>query len=340
MKQKLAGTLSMLALMCSTGWIPSQSAYAIGFNPPPNQDAPSQATGGASRGTIQFVPPERQKAPNQGTGGASRGSLFTPPVKFAPNSSVGGASRGNLFTPKPRQSSPNQTTGGASRGELFTPVSGKRASRGELFTPVSGKGTPQSAASAASRDGSYYLNHLNASTGPAAILAVVPQTYFGTTVSERPTILVYLPESGAKEAIFSLKDDAGNTLHQMTLPVSGKAGVVSIQVPTTLKVEQNYQWFLALKLDEELSPRTPYVDGWIQRIQPNPEVAKAMQEKDLLKQAEAFGKHGVWYDCVATLAKLQAEEPNNKSLNQHWSELLASVGLKDIDQVPVIVLKN
>ena len=219
-----------------------------------------------------------------------------------------------MFSAPADNSAPSEARGGASRSSSF-------------FTRKSGEYAPLHARGGGSRYGD---------NQPAAIMALLPQTYFGTTVYQRPEILVYLPQSEAKEGIFSIKDARGNTLHEMTVSVSGKAGVISIKVPTDLKIDKNYQWFLALKMDGQISPRTPYVDGWIKRIQPNKEIARSMQEKDLLDVAKAFGKEGVWYDCVATLASLRAAQPNNPTLKKHWSELLESVGLQDIEKAPII----
>ena len=250
--------------------------------------------------------------------------VFSAPTDSSvPSQATGGASRGGLFIRKSGESAPSQATGGASRDGLFTRSSGESA--------------PQETAGGGSREGRRYLNLPHTDTDqPTAILALLPQTYFGTTVSQQAEILVYLPQSQAIEGVFSLKDAEGNTLHEMNVPVSGQAEVISIQVPTDLKLEKNYQWFLALKIDGQLTTRTPYVDGWIKRIQPSKEIAIAMQQKDLLKQATAFGKDGVWYDCVATLAKLRANQPNNTNLDKEWSELLESVGLQEIEKVPVV----
>ncbi|MEH2247744.1 DUF928 domain-containing protein [Nostoc sp.] len=294
-RRYLASTLSVIALIASSAWT---SAHAVTFTPPTNNGSPSQATGGASRG-----------------------NMFTPPAgKGAPRQATGGASRGNLFTPTPGKGAPRQATGGASRGNLFTP------------TP--GKGAPQQATGGASRVGTYYLNPSTVSTTePAALIALLPQSFYGTTVSERPTILVYLPASNAQEAVFSLKDEAGNMQHQMNIPVAGKTGVIAIKLPANapaLTVGKNYQWFLALKVDGQLSPSTPYVDGWVQRIQPSAELAIAMQEQDALKRATALGKNGVWYDCVATLATVYTVQPSNATLRKQWEELLSSVSLKEI----------
>ena len=324
----------------------SQMVSAVTFSPPPNSGTPSRATGGASRGGL-FAPKSGESAPSKATGGASRGSLFAPKSgESAPKRTSGGASRGSLFAPKSGESAPKRTSGGASRGGLFAPKSGEStpkrtaggASRGDLFTPESSQPAPQKTDGGASREGRRYLNFPESNIEqPAAILALLPQTYFGTTVSQRAEILVYLPDSEAREGVFSLKDAQGNTLHQMTVPVSGRAGVISIKVPTDLQLEKNYQWFLALKIDGELSPRTPYVDGWIKRIQPSAEITMAMQQKDLLKLATVLGKNGVWYDCVATLAKLRATQPN-ANLDKQWSELLESVGLQQIEKAPLVAL--
>ncbi|MCW5316239.1 DUF928 domain-containing protein [Nostoc sp. KVJ3] len=327
MKRRYLAALSVIALLASSTW---NSAYAVTFTPPINNGAPSQATGGASRGNF-FIPASSKGAPSQATGGASRGNLFTPSAgQGAPRQATGGASRGNLFTPSAGKGTPQQATGGASRGNLFT--------------PSADKGTPQQASGGASRVGNYYLNPSSiGSTGPAALIALLPQSFYGTTVSERPTILVYLPVSNAEEVVFSLKDETGNTQHQMTIPIALKAGVIAIKLPSdapALVIGKNYHWFLAVKVDGQLSPSTPYVDGWIQRIQPSAELVTAMQERDALKRAAAFGKNGIWYDCVETLAALHGAQPSNVTLTKQWEELLSSVSLKEIVTVPLLASTN
>jgi hypothetical protein len=301
----LVSTLSLFALIASSMWT---TAYAVTFTPPVNNGAPKQATGGASRGNF-FTPVKGNTAPRRATGGASRGNLFTP-VK------------GNT--------APRRAAGGASRGNLFTPVKGNTA--------------PRQVAGGASRLGTYYLNPSTvAAGGPAALIALLPQSFYGTTVSEHPTVMVYIPASNAEEAVFSIKDEAGNMHHTMTIPVAGISGVIPVKLPThipALAVGKNYQWFLALKVDGQLSPSTPYVDGWIQRIQPNAELAQAMEQNDPLKLATALGKNGVWYDCVAKLAAIQTTQPKNATIIKHWEELLSSVSLKDIATAPLVVSAN
>jgi hypothetical protein len=294
----------MLLVAASSGLSATQS-LAIGFSPAPSRGTPSQATGGASRGG--FFKPTGTGAPQQATGGASRG-FFKPTGTGAPQQAAGGASRGRFFR------------------------------------PAAGKGLPRRASGGASRVGRYDLNASNTpstSQGPAALVAMLPQSYSGTTIAARPTIMVYVPESAAQTAVFSLKDATGNMVYQQQLSVSGQAGLVAIALPASapaLAVGQDYQWYMALQIDGELNPSTPYVDGWIQRIEASPTIAAAMAQSDPLKQAEVLGANSVWYDCAAKLAGLRASQPDRADLKQHWAELLESVGLQEVSQVPLVAI--
>jgi Domain of Unknown Function (DUF928) len=323
-----ARILGVILLVASSIGLAAGHAQAIGFTPAPSSGAPSQATGGASRGRF-FKPVMRNGAPSQATGGASRGGFFKPSAgNGTPSQATGGASRGSFFQPPTDQGAPQQAAGGASRGKFFKPAKGREV--------------PQRASGGASRVGRYELNspeNATASQGPAALVAMLPQSYSGTTIAAHPTIMVYVPESTAKTAVFSLKDDTGNMVYQQQLDVSGKAGLVAIALPANapaLAMNQNYQWYMALQVDGELNPSTPYVDGWIQRVAASPALTTAMQQADVLKQAEVLGANGVWYDCVAKLAGLRASQPDRPDLDKHWAELLESVGLQDVTQVPLI----
>lgn len=308
-KKALAGTISIFTFFTSLILTHSVSVHAVTFQPP-NGDAPRKGKGGASRGKVKFIPPPERETPDRASGGGSRSSLFAPKRRNrSPKPVRGGPSRGNLFTPKPGNEAPRSGAGGGARGGSANSTSNN-------------------------------INPQSTGIAVAAILPILPQTFFGTTVSEHPKIFVYLPDSNAQEAVFSLKDSVGKTLHQSIIPVSGKAEVVAVQVPTTLEIKQDYEWFLALKINGQLSPRTPYVSGWIQRIEPNAELLQAMQQKDGLKQANAFCKNGVWYDCIVSLAKLRTEQPNNEVLDRHWSELLTSVELKEIVRAPIVAFNS
>jgi hypothetical protein len=299
--QYVTSTLSAIALLLSSGW---SSVYAVTFTPPDKNDAPSQATGGASRGTNLFIPP-LNSAPSQTTGGASRGTnLFTPPPNSAPNQTTGGASRGNdLFTPPPNSSTPSQTTGGASRL------------------------------------GSYNVNPVLKAAGPAALIALLPQNYYGRTLEPKPTIMVYLPASNAKEAIFTIKHQDGSLYYTMSINVANNHGILPIKLPEdgpALAIGENYHWVIAVNVNGKLTPSTPYVDGWIQRVMPDDDLQAAMKQSDTLKLITVLGNKGIWYDCLAKLGGLYSAQPKNADLNKQWEELLSSVNLNVLAQAPFV----
>ncbi|MDY7013414.1 MAG: DUF928 domain-containing protein [Cyanobacteriota bacterium] len=316
----LTSTLGFLALLLGTAWISLESARAVGFTPPPDNVAPRQGTGGAARSGFQFTPPPENTAPRQGTGGAARTGFTPPSDNAAPRQGTGGAARTG-FTPPSDNAAPRQGTGGAARTD---------------FIPPSDNAAPQQSAGGSSRT-------LSAAALYWGVRALVPQSYYGTTLKERPALLIYLPASNAKEAVFSVKDENRNLLYQMVVPVSGQEGVVTLQLPETappLEVGKNYQWYVALKLDGELTPRSPFVDGWIKRIEASPALAKDLATENPLDVAEALGAHGVWYDCVSTLAALRATRPTDEALLGHWQELLGSVGLENVVSAPLLVLSQ
>ena len=170
------------------------------------------------------------------------------------------------------------------------------------------------------------------------MLAVMPDSFFGKTVEARPTILVYVPASEASEAVFSIKDEVKDSVYEMTVVVPSSGGVVAVELPSSapeLAVGQNYQWYLALKVDGTLKPASPFVDGWVKRVNPSAEMA-AFVGDDAIAKIEVLGSSGIWYDTAAKLASLRMVQ-NDEAIDQQWYELLESVGLADIATVPIVM---
>jgi hypothetical protein len=317
--RRLGSVVGMVTLLAGTIVFSPSAAQSSTFNPPSDSSAPSQATGGASRGG--FLPPPDNTAPSSTSGGASRGT-FTPPTSSAPSSTSGGASRGT-FIPNATSSAPSSTSGGASRAS---------------FTPPPNSGTIQ-ATGGASRANDYG-SYINADR-PVFMAALLPQTFYGTTLSAHPTVLVYLPASSAQEAVFSLKDESKQLVYQMSVPLSGKSGVVAVQIPENapaLEVGKNYQWYFAMKLEGSLSPSSPFVDGWIKRITPSSDLVQALEGKTPLQKSSILAAKGVWYDSASILSSLRTAQPNDQSLAKEWKELLESVQLSQFTTLASVPL--
>ncbi|MDJ1182301.1 DUF928 domain-containing protein [Roseofilum casamattae] len=308
-----AATWSMVTVGAIS--IALEAVQAVTFSPPSDNSAPTRSTGGASRS--QFLPPSGNGAPTRSTGGASRSQFLPPSDNSAPSQSTGVAAR-SQFLPPSDNSAPSQSTGGASRSQ---------------FLPPSDNSAPSHAAGGASRiDG-------QTSSEEPSIVALLPENFYGTTLSSHPTILVYVPESSGGEAIFSLKDPDGEILHTTSISVSGKAGIVTIELPEEapgLEAGRMYQWYFALKLDGQLSPKTPFVDGLVKRITPSAELARSLEGKTPLQQSAILATNGVWYDSASLLAALQVIDPLNPQLVAEWTELLDSVNLSQLTNASLV----
>ncbi|MGB0560831.1 MAG: DUF928 domain-containing protein [Spirulinaceae cyanobacterium] len=312
------------------------------FVPAPDEGAPRQSQGGASRGSLNFVPASGAGAPRQSQGGASRGNFNFVPASGAgaPRQSQGGASRGEWsFIPPAGSGQPSQSRGGASRGDWnFIPApesdapqhSRGGASRDEWnFTPAPEDGAPRQSRGGASRN-----------DWPQQLLTLTPEAGYGQTTASHPQFLFYLPESNAQSGVFRLKDEAGTVVYEQTLTDAHQAGIVAIQLPEhlpALEVEQYYQWYVVLQFDAELQPASPFVEAWVKRVEPTPEMHQAQADGQTLAYAELMAKSGIWYDTVATLNQLRATEPSSAELANHWQELLTSVGLESVVTVPAVL---
>lgn len=151
MKQKIIASTLGFALVTSTAWMPSQIVGAVMFSPPPDSNsAPSETTGGASRGGL-FTPATGEdsdsSAPSGATGGASRG-LFESGLS-APERSGSGSSRG-LF--ESGLSAPERSGSGSSRGLFESGLSAPERS---------GSGSSRNGASGSPRNGRRYLSYPN-----------------------------------------------------------------------------------------------------------------------------------------------------------------------------------
>ncbi|MEM9482549.1 MAG: DUF928 domain-containing protein [Cyanobacteria bacterium P01_F01_bin.116] len=257
---------------------------------------------------VTFTPPDDNTAPTQGDSGASRGSFrFIPPSNSATFlGAVGDRSRLG-FIPPPNNATPYQTASGASRdGELDDNVLLLFSGEGEAADMPPANAVP--------------------------MMAVTPPNLYGLTISARPTIMAYLPQTKAHTAIFSLKDERQAVVYSETVSLDGADGILAISLPDDapeLSVGEYYQWFVTLQTEDYITPGSPYVDAWIKRV----DVATIMAhlpEQDGLAKAEVLARNGIWYDAAEQLANLQLEPQTQNDTLGSWAEFLTSVGLDEL----------
>ena len=220
-------------------------------------------------------------------------SLLSPGV-VAQNKSIY-TNKKNLVTfEPPKGDKPQQTTGGASRGEQCP---------------------------------------LNARDLELPITPLLPSASKALTVKSHPTLMVYLPETSATTALFSVRDEAEDYDYQTVLPISDRAGIVSLTLPDNapaLNVDREYQWSLILMCDGKLRPDSPVAQGYVTRVKEDGNLTQKLSQNNSLEEAIVYGKAGLWYDTVASLAELKIAQPENNTIAYNWENLLQQVGLEKV----------
>jgi hypothetical protein len=87
---------------------------------------------------------------------------------------------------------------------------------------------------------------------------------------------------------------------------------------------------------ETIRPDNPTVEGRIQRIAPNPALSSQLKSLSAVERAALYGKNGIWYDTLTSLAQQRRSQPKDSTLAATWEKLLKSVGLEAIATKPLL----
>ena len=172
-----------------------------------------------------------------------------------------------------------------------------------------------------------------------SFIPVLPATNHGLTTASHPTILAYVPDTSAQSVFLSIQDENEEAIYQSVLPIGDRTGVVSLEIPQeapALETGKTYKWSFALMCDNQLRPDSPIIEGYIERVQPEPELAAQLERATPVEKAALYGQAGIWYETVATLAQLKEAEPQNQELINAWDSILNSVGLEKVSNARLI----
>ncbi|NEO32567.1 MAG: DUF928 domain-containing protein [Symploca sp. SIO3C6] len=171
------------------------------------------------------------------------------------------------------------------------------------------------------------------------VTPLIPNTSYGFTVAERPTFFVYLPETSATRAFFSLRDANEDYYYQTIFPIASNPGIISFKLPEdapALEIGKTYNWSLVTICGQALRPGDPKVEGEIERIELDPAQMSKLESMSAFERATWYGLEGIWYDTLTAIATLKQSNPKNANIASTWEELLRSVGLEAISIQPLV----
>ena len=174
------------------------------------------------------------------------------------------------------------------------------------------------------------------------LTALLPKTNLGLTVAASPTFFFYIPQTPITTAEFVLLDEENGTkVYEKTFALSGTPGIVSLTLPASgtsprLAVGKEYHWYVSMICDPEDRSGDIYVDGWIQRVEPNRSLMTQLEKASPHDRVTLYRKNDLWYDTLTMLAQRRRMSPNDRALAAEWTSLLKSVELDEIAQEPLV----
>lgn len=202
----------------------------------------------------------------------------------------------------------------------------------QAFKPPKRQGPPVSAGG--SSRGSSCI------TGNKSITPLIPGNKLGLTLAQRPTLFWSIPSSSAKTADLVLLNDADKKIfYETTLKLPNKTGIISYTLPPNsppLEIGKSYRWYLTLVCDLPDFSTNPTVDGWVERIQPESSLSRALAKADARKLPSIYAEAGIWHEALASLVQLRRREPKNPTYFVNWRQFLQSVQLNAIASEPLL----
>lgn len=175
--------------------------------------------------------------------------------------------------------------------------------------------------------------------GKKPLTAIVPESELGRTVSEYPTIFLYVPSTPEKTKMeFELRDKNENLIYKQEFLSTGQDGIYRIDIPdyvSPLAEGENYLWSFSLICSDTDLAGIHYVGGWINRIENSQFVQRQIQAVNPSDRPDRYTQDFLWYDLMASLADLRQSDPNNLTAQNRWQQLLNEVGLEDLVNVPL-----
>ena len=165
---------------------------------------------------------------------------------------------------------------------------------------------------------------------PLPSLHVLAPDHIGLTVQAQPVFQWYLSKPATVRFEFALvRDDAIEPVLETDFGSVHSRGIQQLDLATTdITLEPGivYQWSVALIPDEQARSGDVVASGMIERIAIPDELA-GITNTDGQAQARVYAGAGIWYDAIAAMSRLIADNPADVTIRQQRAALLEQVGL-------------
>jgi len=179
-------------------------------------------------------------------------------------------------------------------------------------------------------------------SGTKPLAALIPEKLVGLTTTEYPTWFFYIPQTSAKEGVFSLYDENNQQIYNTNVKTPQQSGVISVSIPaastsSALAVGKTYRWNFNLICNSQDQAKNKIISGFTQRVAPSQDlVSKLENAKTMRDRLKIYAQAGIWHETLTILAQLRRDNPNDPDLAKDWADLLKQVGLAEIAEEPLV----
>jgi hypothetical protein len=179
---------------------------------------------------------------------------------------------------------------------------------------------------------------------PIPLTALIPNSNTGITFSEYPTFLFYIPDADLEgvEGEFVLYNENDEKIYtkSIILKEQDSDNIISVEISGSealppLEIGKSYYWVFSILFDKVDRSANSDVVGWIKRIEPNSELKHKLETALVQEKPAIYAANGIWYEALASLAKLRCSAPNNVTVASNWESLLQQVELSEIAIKPL-----
>ena len=172
----------------------------------------------------------------------------------------------------------------------------------------------------------------SAATGLPEVVAVAPD-HVGLTVSASPALHWRLSSRTDRPLVVTVVDPKRQqTLLDTRLRGPQRRGYGGISLSkhgVSLQPGRTYQWFVSVLAGAASAPNDPVASGLIERVSKSPQLAASLRAAGPAGAAQAYAKHGIWYDAVDALSQRIVRFPKDLALRAQRESLVKQVGLPE-----------
>ncbi|MEM8673818.1 MAG: DUF928 domain-containing protein [Cyanobacteria bacterium P01_G01_bin.67] len=174
-----------------------------------------------------------------------------------------------------------------------------------------------------------------------SLMALIPENTIGVNSNANPRLFFYVPKINNQKTLeFVLRNEQDELIYEAFFATEGD-GIMSVEVPANinsnlLATGENYHWYLSMICDRQQRSRDLVVEGWLRQESIDLATQEQIDVASSVEQAEVYNSQGFWYDALSVLAENQDSLADRPIVRQKWSEMLDSVGLKELAAEPFV----